>query len=40
VRLLVGYRYGILGGVCTQLESRMRHLSGVPDLAVEFAFRR
>lgn len=37
-RILFGYRYGIIGGVCTQLASRMQSLSRMPDVEVEFAF--
>ncbi len=38
MKILFGYRYGVFGGVCTQLMQRMRYLSQVPDLETEFLF--
>jgi L-malate glycosyltransferase len=38
MKILFAYRYAVLGGVATQLKSRMRFFSTVPNLSVEFAF--
>lgn len=38
MRVSFAYRYGILGGVATQLANRMQYLRTVPGLEVEFFF--
>jgi glycosyltransferase involved in cell wall biosynthesis len=38
MKILFGYRYGVFGGVCTQLMQRMRYLSQVPGLETHFVF--
>jgi glycosyltransferase involved in cell wall biosynthesis len=38
MKILFGYRYGILGGVCTQLINRLAGFSRMPGMEVHFAF--
>jgi len=35
MRILFAYRYGIIGGVCTQLFNRLRYLNTIDDVQVE-----
>ncbi len=40
MRILIGYRYGVVGGVCTQLFNRMKHVGGLEGVDVTFFFVR
>jgi glycosyltransferase involved in cell wall biosynthesis len=40
MRILFGYRYGILGGVCTQLLNRLAAFADQGDVEVHLAFKR
>ncbi len=38
MKILFAYRYGILGGVCTQLRNRVSGFGSVPEVELHFAF--
>lgn len=40
MKILMAYRYGIVGGVCTQMYNRLQHLRSVDGVSVDFFFVR